>query len=162
MSLAELNITVWAALAAIISERVHDFCSALPLGRPSARRSVQAEAFIAPYVMLGMFRKLVPAFFRRHPEPYWTPSEFGEAKERDPKSRQSLGRRLLSVLLFTHGWVHALVISGVLGAIGYSLFTSIKPFAQGSRSLHQTGRELLVPSSIDEVTADRRVIQFSS
>ena len=112
-------------------------------GQVSARRFIQSEVFMAPYTILGMLRKLVPSFLRRMPEPYWTPAEFGEPKERDPKSRQSLGRRLLSSLLFTHGWVHLFVISGILASVGYSLFHSIRPYALHQRSLHQTGREAI-------------------
>lgn len=112
-------------------------------GQVSARRFIQSEVFMAPYTILGMLRKLVPSFLRRMPEPYWTPAEFGEPKERDPKSRQSLGRRLLSSLLFTHGWVHLFIISGILASVGYSLFHSIRPYALHQRSLHQTGCEAI-------------------
>lgn len=47
-------------------------------------------------------------------------------------------KRLVSVTVGTHGWTHLLLVLGLLGAIGYSLYNSTVAFAQGQRGLHQT------------------------
>ena len=140
-------MTVWAALATVLAERFFDFTCAMPSGQLSARRFIQSQVFMAPYTILALLRSLVPSFLRRAPEPYWTKSEPAEPMEREKKNRQSLGRRLLSVTLLSHGWLHLSVVLGLLAAVGYSLYESIRPFALGQRDLHQTGCELMTHDS---------------
>ena len=130
---------IWAALAAILTERLHDFFFSMPTGEASARRFIQAQVFMAPYTVMGLIRGLVPPFMRRAQQPYWTDGEIRSASERDPKCRKGFFERLLSVTFISHGWIHALIFSLILGAIGYSLHKSIMPYVWHQRTLHQTG-----------------------
>lgn len=134
-------MTVWAALATVLAERFFDLTCAMPSGQLSARRFIQSQVFMAPYTILALLRSFVPSFLRRAPEPYWVKSEPAELMEREKKNRQPFARRFLSVTLLSHGWLHLFVVLGLLAAIGYSLYESIRPFALGQRNLHQTGCE---------------------
>ena len=130
---------IWAALAAILTERLHDLFFAMPTGKISSRRFIQAQVFMAPYTIMGLLRGMVPSFMRRAEGPYWVKEEVAVNKERDPKARNSFLERLASVMLVSHGWIHALVVSFTLAAIGYSLHASIMPLVWHQRTLHQTG-----------------------
>lgn len=141
LSMNELNVMIWAALAVVLSERLHDFFFAVPTGNFGSRRFIQSQVFMAPYIILGMLRSCVPSFLRRHQEPYWAPSSIGETRERDSKARKPFMARLLAVTFGSHGWAHLILVCGLLAAIGWSLFNSLRPVALGQRSWHQAGCE---------------------
>lgn len=107
----------------------------------SARGFVRSEVFKAPYLVLGLVRSLIPSFLCRAPQPYWQSQKPGERLERNPKYRRSFVKRLASVTVGTHGWTHLLLVMGLLGTIGYSLYDSTVAFAKGQRGLHQTACE---------------------
>lgn len=149
----ELNMMVWAAFAVILSERLHALCYAMPSGRNSASRFIQAQVFMAPYLAWGLCKKLVPQSLRSSSESTSTTGQAQDANERDSKDRSTVLRRLASVSFGTIGWLHLVSIAVILAASGYSLYTSIRPFALGQRTIYQTGCKL---SPIFRIVAVRR------
>lgn len=94
--------------------------------------------------MLGLVRSMIPSFLCRAPQPYWQSQKPGERLERNPKYIQSIFKRLASVTVGTHGWPHLLLVMGILGSIGYSLYSSTVAFSKGQRGLYQTGLFILM------------------
>lgn len=140
LSLGELNLMIWAALAVVLTERLHDFFFAVPAGRASVHRHLQAQIFMAPYLVIGLFRAMLPAFLRRGASPYWVQDTSEDGTERDRKNRKPLRLRLFSVMFYSHGWIHLVVILGILAAIAVSLSNSIIGWIGHVRSAQQTGR----------------------
>lgn len=87
---------------------------------------------------------MIPSFLCRAPQPYWQSQKPGERLERNPKYRKSFLKRMASVTIGTHGWTHLLLLLGLLGTIGYSLYDSTVAFAKGQRGLHQTACKLSI------------------
>ncbi|GAA94458.1 glycosyltransferase family 2 protein [Mixia osmundae IAM 14324] len=143
LTVGELNFLLRSLFVSVLAERLHDLCFSLSSGQPTMRRKLQSLAFVASYDLIALFRALKPAS-----KVYLITQDESVARqgpsERDVKARLPLHLRSYNVLFRGFAWIQLVIFAGVLSSVIYACATAISAYADGSRTLHQTGLLLLL------------------